>query len=441
MKTCNDCKITLEKYLCDVPSRWREQIINVICNYLENQEFPCSKIISCINDEMGTLDPKCLTNTQQEWEWLSYYDKIQLIINKLCEILDINQLSIEDTSSIQLLGNGTPSNPLQADLKLSSDLGQISGIEIRPDGLFIPSQSFTVDRGIKKSSSGPDNYRLSDVEDGPGTHFLWNYDKAAFRVGITTGTQWNNVSIAQGSVGFGKDTTLLGDYSFAAGDQNYIYSTADYSFVLGRQNEVEQPFSGTSGTANSVVGNNGSSLSEGSSFAFGIANKIYGGVSFAVGVGNIITNNYSASIGHGNKIDARWGYTIGKGLYNTDANGNKVENHIIVGNFNDITSPIDIDELESDSFKQKVCFTIAGGYEVSNSPNPNIEYRSDALKVYKSGNIKFFGAINQKDSTRGIIPAQWTTSNRPLSPELGEGGFNLTLGSREYWDGSIWKSY
>ena len=63
MKNCNNCRKELEVLLCDVPSKWREQIINVICIYMESQEFPCRDIITCISDEMGTLNPLCLTIT------------------------------------------------------------------------------------------------------------------------------------------------------------------------------------------------------------------------------------------------------------------------------------------------------------------------------------------------------------------------------------------
>lgn len=136
MKNCKDCRIKLEAYLCNLPSKWREQIINVICDYLENQEIPCLSIINCLNNEMDTLDPKCLTSTPQVWQSLSLLDKLQLIINKLCDLFDIQQLNTEDTAAIILTGLGVAGDPLMATLKLSGDSGQIA--EIRSDGLYVP---------------------------------------------------------------------------------------------------------------------------------------------------------------------------------------------------------------------------------------------------------------------------------------------------------------
>lgn len=436
MKNCNNCRKELEVLLCDVPSKWREQIINVICIYMESQEFPCKDIITCISDEMGTLNPLCLTTTLQEWENLSWYDKMQLIINKLCSIIDSGNISVENTFSIHFLGTGSDIDPLQAELQLSGDSGQIPGVEIRPDGLYIPSQAITFDRGIEYSSPG--NARLVAIEDGAGTHHLWNYDKSAFRAGITTGTQWNNFNIGIGSAAFGRNTLVSGDYSFAAGDTISINTTGIYSFGVGKNSTINQPYSGAFGFGHSIVVDSGTSGTEGASFAAGIGNQLKAGVGYGIGVYNIIGGNYSGGIGYDNETDALHSHLIGKGLKNLLLTNNQVDNHIIIGNFNNIVNPDDIDELGGDTYTEKVCFTVAGGYEEDDSPNPPIEHRSDALKVYKTGTVKFYGAIDQRTSTRGMIPARWLTINRPSSPEEGEMGFNTNLNQLEYWNGSTW---
>jgi hypothetical protein len=436
MKNCNNCRKELEVLLCDIPSKWREQIINVICIYMESQEFPCKDIITCISDEMGTLNPLCLTTTIQEWENLSWYDKMQLIINKLCSIIDSGNISTEDTHSIHFLGSGSDIDPLQAELQLSGDAGQIPGIEIRTDGLYIPSQAITFDRGIEYSS--PTNARLVAIEDGAGTHHLWNYDKAAFRAGITTGTQWNDSLIGIGSAAFGRNTRVSGDYSFATGDTNTIETTGDWAGVIGKNSTVNQPYSFAVGFGHSIIVSLGTSATEGASFSAGIGNQLSAGVGYGIGVYNYISGNYSGGIGYNNKTDALHSHLIGKGLENLDLNSNQVDNHIIIGNFNDIVSPNDVDDLEGDINTSKVVLTVAGGYEIDDSPNPPIEVRADVLKVYKTGTVKVYGAIDQRTSSRGIIPARWTTLARPTSPEDGEMGFNTSLSQMEYWDGSAW---
>jgi hypothetical protein len=43
------------------------------------------------------------------------------------------------------------------------------------------------------------------------------------------------------------------------------------------------------------------------------------------------------------------------------------------------------------------------------------------------------------DGTLGISPAQWTTANRPPSPNLGQSGYNTTINGFEIWSGTAWQ--
>lgn len=143
---CNACEIQLEKLLCDFPSKWREGIIKVICSYVATQGVPCDQIASCLSDEMVTLDPQCLVESQFEWDALTFNGKIQKIIDKVCEIIEISPLQVEDSLAIQLIGSGDPSdpigsltNPLQANLILDSITGGGDNITtITTDGVYTP---------------------------------------------------------------------------------------------------------------------------------------------------------------------------------------------------------------------------------------------------------------------------------------------------------------
>lgn len=162
---CKKCRLQLETYLCDVPSRWREQIINVICNYLDNQEFPCIDILTCINDEMGTLDPKCLAPSQAAWDALSWTDKMQLIINKLCDILNLGVFYKSDSESVHLIGTATDGDPLIAYVKVSAATGNT--VQTNSDGIFVPNTSSvetTNTETITLSGDGsPANHLTADV--------------------------------------------------------------------------------------------------------------------------------------------------------------------------------------------------------------------------------------------------------------------------------------
>lgn len=56
----------------------------------------------------------------------------------------------------------------------------------------------------------------------------------------------------------------------------------------------------------------------------------------------------------------------------------------------------------------------------------------------KSTTTHVEGKLDQSTATRGFVPAQWTNLTQPGSPDLGEMGFNTTLGQMEYWDGASW---
>ena len=80
-------------------------------------------------------------------------------------------------------------------------------------------------RGLKKSVPG--NPPMS----GDGTRMMWYPDRAVFRAGEVTGTEWNADNIGDHSVAFGFNTTAIGAYSMAVGSE----TTAEglFSFAAG----------------------------------------------------------------------------------------------------------------------------------------------------------------------------------------------------------------
>jgi hypothetical protein len=135
---CVSCRLTLEKYLCDLPSKWREQIINVICNYLSSQEFPCKDIMACLASEIGSLDPQCLAD-QAVWENLSFIQQMQLIIDKVCETFELGTIYLENTDAITLTGDGTALDPITATLILDTVTNGGDNIAtVTGDGLYVP---------------------------------------------------------------------------------------------------------------------------------------------------------------------------------------------------------------------------------------------------------------------------------------------------------------
>lgn len=119
----NNCKQKFIDYLQFIPQTWREQIADVLCTYVVNGSIniDCDKVIECqtltslsdftvtgtivsitfvdehgvsvtrtfdfndiLNHELDSVDPGCLSSVQ-EWNNMTYVQKWQAIIDKVCE--------------------------------------------------------------------------------------------------------------------------------------------------------------------------------------------------------------------------------------------------------------------------------------------------------------------------------------------------------------------
>ncbi|MDF2187989.1 tail fiber domain-containing protein [Paraflavitalea sp. CAU 1676] len=98
------------------------------------------------------------------------------------------------------------------------------------------------------------------VAEGAGTRMLWYPEKAAFRAGDVTGTQWDDANIGWWSVAMGQDTRASGDNSFAAG--KLCQAVQASSFAMGEQNTA-------SGAASVALGYHSHTNARQGSFVFG----------------------------------------------------------------------------------------------------------------------------------------------------------------------------
>ncbi|HMY76676.1 MAG TPA: tail fiber domain-containing protein, partial [Blastocatellia bacterium] len=65
---------------------------------------------------------------------------------------------------------------------------------------------------------------------GAGARMMWYPNKAAFRAGQVTGTQWDDSSVGTGSAALGKNNTAGGDNAFAAGESATAGGERSFSF-------------------------------------------------------------------------------------------------------------------------------------------------------------------------------------------------------------------
>lgn len=152
---CTDCRTELEARLCDVPSLWRSQIIDVVCNAINQNSADCSKVLECLNNELEVLDFQCLAETESQWKSYNLIQKIQTIVDKICADLEILGPTLDiESSTLQVTPGGDLGHNPQIEILLSEDEGNI--LEFGTDGLLfcedpntspalVATDSFTID--------------------------------------------------------------------------------------------------------------------------------------------------------------------------------------------------------------------------------------------------------------------------------------------------------
>lgn len=110
----------MSKYLCDVPSKWREQIIKVICDKIAPTDDECEKFKECetvtklsafsvdgsevcvtytdengieftrcfdmqtaLNSSLDNIDPMCIAS-QEDWDSWTFIERVQAIVSFGC---------------------------------------------------------------------------------------------------------------------------------------------------------------------------------------------------------------------------------------------------------------------------------------------------------------------------------------------------------------------
>jgi hypothetical protein len=122
---------------------------------------------------------------------------------------------------------------------------------------------------------------------GAGTRMMWYPDKAAFRVGKISSTNWDKVNIGNYSFAAGLSTTASGSQSVAMGSQNV--ASGDFSFAYGNQTNASGFNSFTFGFNTDATANY--------STAWGTYTKAFGDHSTAWGIGSTASAYYATAWG------------------------------------------------------------------------------------------------------------------------------------------------
>jgi hypothetical protein len=207
---------------------------------------------------------------------------------------------------------------------------------------------------------------------GPGIRLLWYPQKAAFRAGQVTSTQWNESNIGDASfaggynsVASGKYSTALGSIPMAVGENavaigRLVNAMANSSVSIGLESTAEGVGAVTIGQFNGAVGFG--------SVCLGSGNTAYGDNTSAIGRDNYAGNNNSMALGQNNSTIGISSVAMG---YFTTADALR---QITVGSYNE---PLYTEDSENWIDTDPI-FVIGNG-EDENNP-------STAMAVLKNGN-------------------------------------------------------
>lgn len=242
------------------------------------------------------------------------------------------------------------------------------GTELRLGGLVIAKGTYN------------NTPSLLTADQGAGTRLLWYPAKAAFRAGSVTGTQWNETSIGVYSTAFGYSPTASGAYSTAMGSGTLASGTGSTAIGISATATGEASFaSGYSSIA-----------SEEGATALGYFSTAAGESSFAAGAGNMATQNSSVALGYHNL--ASQDASLATGFYTTASGSSSASMGY---------------KTIAQSFASHAigCLNLGGGnqyswvatdplFEIGNGvPMVTPEVKSNALTVYKNGNMTVKGVI------------------------------------------------
>lgn len=232
---------------------------------------------------------------------------------------------------------------------------------------------------------------------GPGTRMFWYPAKAAFRAGYVDSTEWNASSIGSYSAAFGYGTTASGTYAFAAGYQTRAAGRDSVTFgyqttaslndgvALGYQTTASNYASVATG-AWTYAGGYISTASGESSYATGTVATANGAFNLANGSYSLATGYQTTASGYasiaGGLNSAAWAnYSMALG-YNTQ-NSSFVS--MAIGQYNLGLSATGGTPSLTLWQANDPLFEIGDGTSSS--------ARSDALVVYKNGNVQAQGSM------------------------------------------------
>lgn len=269
----------------------------------------------------------------------------------------VSSTSFDINDRLFVIGNGTGSSSRKNAMvvKKSGNVGigtsnPVALLHTQGTGTGQGNVLFT---GEFKTTPGPSP--LS----GAGTRMMWYPDKAAFRAGRVTGTEWDDANIGSTSFATGVNSNASGSNSTAIG--NSTIASGNSSTAMGQASEA-------SGTQSTAMGFN-TTASGIRSTAIGFSTTASGDNSLSAGNGSNATGHTSTAMGNITTASGDISTTMGR---STSA-PSFVETAI--GSFNTTYTP-----ASATSFNVSDRLFVIGNGISSTTP-------SDAMVVMKNGDV------------------------------------------------------
>ena len=276
-------------------------------------------------------------------------------------------------NSLFEIGNGTATNALKNAMTVLQN-GNVGINTISPVARLHVADSnvvFTGPIGIPVSTA------FDPPVQGAGARMMWYPQKAAFRVGIVNGAQWDKAYIGRFSFATGSNSQALGEGAFATGYD--AIATGDFSTASGYSSVA-------SGEA---------------SYALGYWAKTAGSYSYALGNASFAMGNYSMALGNNATSIGFNSCALG---YGTCA---KATGSVALGMFNDTT-----DIPNSFAGTDRI-------FQLGNGQGDGL--RSNAMTVLQNGNTGI-GVINP------TYKLQIGTGTLRVEGPVAAGGTAITVG-------------
>src|SRR4030095_11451175 len=221
---------------------------------------------------------------------------------------------------------------------------------------------------------------------GAGIRMMWYPDKAAFRAGYVSGTQWNKDSIGIHSIAMGQNSKATGFSSVSMGSSiargDYSVALGSGSVASGNNSLTFGPSAIASGGFSIALGFN-TSASGNSSIAIGGGSEASGIESIAFGVNTLSSGYRSTAMGNSSIASGEYSismndHTIASGHISASLGYNTISKSyacMAIGRYNDTTNM----NNPTTWVTADPVFVIGNG-SANNS-------RSNAMTVLKNGNI------------------------------------------------------